>query len=225
MRGAPAGSNRRIARYGSVAHWFVTPGDPSLDRREFLGSIAGVSALVPALAFLPALEQQAFAEGVHARAQGLAALRSLSPEADATLSGIADILLPQTDTVGALQIGANRFIDLLLTESMLESDRNRFLEGLKAIDAQCVESHGAHFAAAARAQQEALIHALDARLTGRAPTRPESLALEKAPVTAQHGYALVKQLVGCADFTSEPVAKGLINAPIIPGRYDGCVGT
>jgi len=194
-----------------------------LDRREFLGSLAGVSALVPALALLPALEQEAFAQGVHARAQGLPALRSLSPEADATLSGIADILLPQTDTVGALQIGANRFIDLLLTESMLETDRNRFLEGLKAIDAQCVESHGAHFSAAPRGQQEALIRALDSHLTGREPTRAETAALAKQPVTAQHGYALVKQLVVFAYFTSEPVAKGLINAPIIPGRYDGCV--
>ena len=44
-------------------------------------------------------------------------------------------------------------------------------------------------------------------------------------MNAARGYALVKQLVVFAYFTSEPVAKGLINAPIIPGRYDGCVST
>jgi len=196
-----------------------------LDRREFLGSLAGVSALVPALALLPALEQQAFAQDVHARAQGLTGLRTLSPDAAATLNGIADILLPQTDTVGAMQVGVDRFIDLLLTESMLEPDRNRFLDGLKAIDAQCLESHGARFAAAPRGQQESLIGVLDSPLTGREPTRAETAALEKQPVTAQHGYALAKKLVVFAYFTSEPVAKGLINAPVIPGRYDGCVST
>jgi hypothetical protein len=43
------------------------------------------------------------------------------------------------------------------------------------------------------------------------------------PVTAEGGFALLKSLVLFAYFTSEPVAKGLINAPIIPGKYDGCV--
>jgi hypothetical protein len=196
-----------------------------MDRRQFLESIAGISALIPALALVPALEQQAIAAELHARARAVTGLRTLSPDLDATLSSIADILLPQTDTVGATQIGVSRFIDVLLTEAMLERDRDRFLEGLKAVEAQFAQTQTMAFAAAPREQQEALVSALDGQLPQRAPTRAEAAALAQGPMTAPHGYAVVKQLVLFAYFTSEPVALGIINAPIIPGRYDGCVNT
>ena len=191
-----------------------------MDRREFLESIAGLSALLPGLSL-----QQAFAEALHARAQAATALRTLSAAQDAALSCIAEMLLPRTETVGATDVGVNRFIDLLLTESMLERDRDRFLAGLAAIDARSRSVHGAPVASARRQDQEALMRSLDAALPARSPTRAEQAALDQQPVTAERGYELLKRLVIFAYFTSEPVAKDLINAPIIPGRYDGCVST
>ncbi len=191
-----------------------------MDRREFLESIAGISALLPGLSLLP-LQQVAAA--VHARARAATGLRTLSAAQDAAVSCIAEILLPQTDTAGATQVGVNRFIDLLLTESMLERDRDRFLEGLAAIEARSRSLHGAPIASARREDQEALIRSLDEALPARAPTRAEQAALDRQPVTAERGYEVLKRLVVFAYFTSEPVARGLVNAPIIPGRYDGCV--
>lgn len=190
-----------------------------MDRREFLESIAGLAALLPGLS-----SQQAFAEAVHARAQATA-LRTLGAAQDAAVSCIAEVLLPQTETVGATQVGVNRFIDLLLTESMLERDRDRFLTGLAAIDARSRSLYGAPIASARREDQEALIRSLDEALPARAPTRAEQAALDREPMTAERGYEVLKRLVIFAYFTSEPVAKGLIDAPIIPGRYDGCVST
>lgn len=189
-----------------------------MDRREFLESIAGLSALLPGLAL-----EQAFAQGVHARAAGSAVPRTLSAAQDAAVTAIAEILLPQTETVGATQVGVNRFIDLLLTESLLPADRDRFLAGLTAIDARSRTLCGAPVAGARHEEQLALIRALDEQLPPRPPTKAEQALLESQPVSAERGYALLKQLVVFAYFTSEPVAKGLINAPIIPGRYDGCV--
>jgi hypothetical protein len=195
-----------------------------MDRREFLESIAGISALLPGLALLP-LQEQAFAEGVHARARAAAGLRTLNPGQDAALTCIAELLLPQTDTVGASQVGVNRFIDLLLTESLLERDRGRFLEGLAAIDARSHALCGAAVAAARTEDQESLIRSLDEQLPVHPPTRAEQAMLDRQPVTAERGYEMVKRLVVFAYFTSEPVARDLINAPVIPGRYDGCVST
>jgi glucoside 3-dehydrogenase (cytochrome c) hitch-hiker subunit len=191
-----------------------------VDRREFLESIAGLSALLPGLSL-----EQAFAQGVHARAAGAVAPRTLSAAQDAAVTAVAEILLPQTETVGATQVGVNRFIDLLLTESMLPADRDRFLEGLTAIDARSRALCGAPVASARHEDQLALIRALDEQLPPRGPTKAEQALLDRQPVSAERGYALLKQLAVFAYFTSEPVAKGLINAPIIPGRYDGCVST
>ena len=193
-----------------------------MDRREFLESIAGLSALLPGLALLPG-EQQAFAEAVHARARASTALRTLNPAQDATVSCIAEILLPQTDTVGATQVGVNRFIDLLLTESLPVRDRERFLAGLAEIEARSRSLYGVPVAAAHQRDQESLIRSLDEQLPARSPTQAERAVLEQQPMTAERGYELLKRLVVFAYFTSEPVAKELINAPIIPGRYDGCV--
>ena len=190
-----------------------------MDRREFLESIAGLSTLLPGLALL----QPAFAAGLHARAQAAPGLRTLSAPQDAAVTSIADILLPRTETVGATQVGVNRFIDLLLSESFQERDRDRFLEGLAAIDARSRELCGAPLAAARHADQLALIRALDEQLPPRAPSRREQALLDAQPVSAERGYELLKRLVVFAYFTSEPVVKELINAPIIPGRYDGCV--
>jgi hypothetical protein len=194
-----------------------------MDRREFLEAIAGISALVPGLSLLPGSDQQAFAQGVHARAKAAANLRTLSPQQDATLTCIADILLPQTSTVGATAVGVNRFIDLLLSESMPEAYRDRFLEGLAAINTRSQFLYGAPFISVRREEQESLMRALDVHLARPHPTPAEAAALAKEPITAAGGFALLKQLVLLAYFTSEPVAKELIKAPIIPGRYDGCV--
>jgi hypothetical protein len=193
-----------------------------MDRREFLEAIGGIPALIPGLALLPGLG--AFAEAVHAQAQTPGQLRTLNPSQDATVTRIGEILLPETDTIGATGVGVNRFIDVLLTDSMPEAQRDRFLVGLAAIDARSQSLHGAPFTSIGSKQQESLLRELDARLPAHNPAPPaEAAALSGVPVTAEGGFALLKSLVLFAYFTSEPVAKGLINAPIIPGKYDGCV--
>jgi hypothetical protein len=192
-----------------------------MDRREFLEQLAGISALVPGLALLPDIS--AFAQDVHARAKAATGLRTLSAHQDATVRCVADLLLPETDTIGANSVGVNRFIDLLLTESMLEGQRDRFLAGLAAVDARSESLNGAPVVSASRAQQEALIRALDVHWPAPVRSPAEAAAVEHAPITAEGGFALLKRLVVLGYFTSEPVARGIINAPIIPGRYDGCV--
>jgi glucoside 3-dehydrogenase (cytochrome c) hitch-hiker subunit len=192
-----------------------------MQRREFLEAIAGVSALIPGLTPLAALGE--VAQAVHARAKSPGKLRTLTPLQDATVTRIGDILLPETDTIGASGVGVNRFIDLLLSESMPDAQRDRFLAGLAAINARSQSLHGGELPAIGRKQQESLVRELDARLPTHALTPAETAALAKAPITAEAGFAALKSLVLFAYFTSEPVAKGLINAPIIPGRYDGCI--
>jgi hypothetical protein len=194
-----------------------------MDRRGFLETIAGISALLPGLSLLAGAYPQALAQDVHARAQAAGALRTLTAGQDALVSRIADLLLPQTDTIGALAVGANRFIDLLLTESMLEAQRGRFLAGLAAIEARSASAYGTAFTAALPDQQVALLRTLDSHPPATNLARAEAAARAARPITAEDAFAVLKGLVVLAYFTSEAVAKGLINAPIIPGKYEGCI--
>ena len=83
-------------------------------------------------------------------------------------------LLPETDTVGATSVGVNRFIDLLLSESMLAAQRDRFLAGLAAIDARSQSLFGTAFITAHREQQESLMRALDVPWPEPSRTSPEA---------------------------------------------------
>ena len=189
-----------------------------MDRREFLELVTGLSGLVPGL-----IGESAWAEA-HERARARPRLRTLTAPQEATVTRLADILVPQTDTVGATGVAVTAFVDLLLTDSMLPAQRDRFLEGLAAINARSQERFGAPVPSARPADQKALVRALDEQLPRHNPSAAESRALAQAPMSAERGYALVKALVLLGYFTSEPVAKKLlIDAPIIPGRYDGCI--
>src|SRR5262249_51408100 len=130
----------------------------------------------------------------------------------------------QTDTVGAVAVGVTGFIDLLLSDSMLPAQRDRFLEGLAAINARSQGLYGAPLPSASHEQQVALLRTLDAQLPHRNPTPAEPRARARGPVGAERALPVPKGLVLLGSFTAEPVAKQLlISAPIIPGRYDGCI--
>jgi hypothetical protein len=189
-----------------------------MDRRQFLEVMAGLSALLPGVFSAEACAQ------AHARAKSDGKLRTLDAGQEATVTRIAELIVPQTDTVGATGVGVTGFIDLLLTEAMLPNKRDRFLEGLAAINARSQTLYGAPLPSATHEQQVALLHTLDAQLPHRDPTPAEARALAKEPVTAERGFAVLKGLVLLGYFTAEPVAKELqISSPIIPGRYDGCI--
>lgn len=189
-----------------------------MDRREFLELIAALSAALPGLSSTDAFAQ------AQTRAQAKGKLRTLDPLQEATVTRIADLLVPQTDTVGATGVGVTAFIDLLLSDSMLPVQRERFLEGLAAINERSQQRYGAPLPSAKGEEQLALLRTLDEKLPHRDPTPAEVRALAQSPVSAERGYAVLKALVLLGYFTSEPVAKELlISAPIIPGKYDGCI--
>src|SRR5947207_15988275 len=116
-----------------------------MQRREFLEAIAGTSGWVAALSLLPLPDRAAFAQGVHARAKASPGLRTLNREQGALVTSIAEALLPRTETVGATDVRATRFIDLLLTKSMVERHPDRFLAGLGATEVKSQSLHRAAF--------------------------------------------------------------------------------
>src|SRR5437868_13574286 len=56
--------------------------------------------------------------------------RTLDSHQNATLTAMAELIIPKTETSGATDVGATQFIDLILTEWYIEEERNRFLNGL-----------------------------------------------------------------------------------------------
>jgi hypothetical protein len=125
------------------------------------------------------------------------------------LTGVlADLIIPKTDTPGALAVGAHRTIDHLLKVCTLAPEQAAFRAGLARIDAVAKSQGGKPFARLPAARQTALLTAID---TGAAPFSKED----------QRFFRQLKGYVAFAYYTSEVGAtKELAYLPV-PGGFTG----
>jgi hypothetical protein len=188
-----------------------------MDRREFIAALGQCAAAVPALGLLSVPAQVALGREVHAQVGGAHQPRALNAHQYRTVSQLAELIFPETDTPGATAVKVPEFIDLLLAQSFMEKDKAHLLAGLDEIDAQSRSGYGADFVDLKEGDQVALLRVLDVQ-KGR---------LQDGDVggdgSARQTFAKLKALVTYGYFTSEVVMKELLKLPIIPGRYDGCI--
>lgn len=132
------------------------------------------------------------------------------------ISRMADIIIPRTDTPGALDAGVPAFIVLMMQQCYPPKDQQAFHTGLAAFDHQCKEKYGASFLNLSTERQGQAVKYLDGELLGQNSE-------------ARHGkeklnfYHHMKALTLLGFFTSEPGATQTLRYIQIPGRYDGCI--
>jgi hypothetical protein len=88
--------------------------------------------------------------------------RTLSAPQTELVAALAEHIIPTTDTPGARAAGVHRFVDAVLSDYYAAEERARFLAGLADIDARARKAHQKEFLQTTRAQQVALLTALDA---------------------------------------------------------------
>jgi hypothetical protein len=127
-----------------------------MERREvlrLLGSAAAISAFP--------LEAIAALKEASAQVALTTGLRTLSPSQNVTVTTIAELIIPATDTPGAKGAKVNEFIDLLLTEWYYPPETKEFLAGLASLDALAKARYSAAFADCTPVQQTELLTELD----------------------------------------------------------------
>src|SRR5690242_18842364 len=127
-----------------------------MQRREALRLLATAAAL-------PLIPADLFALLRTARAQAVTSStpRTLNPHQYQTVTRIADIILPETNTPGATSVHVNDFIDLILTEWYTREERSQFLNGLADTDARSQKLFGKTFLQASIDQQVEMVRLLD----------------------------------------------------------------
>src|SRR6266849_489675 len=98
--------------------------------------------LIATGAVLPALTPDLFAFFREAHPAPGYVLRTLNPHQNATVTLMADLIIPETDTPGAKAVRVNEFIDLILTEWASDEERKKFLDGLADVDRKSNELFG-----------------------------------------------------------------------------------
>ena len=198
-----------------------------MNRREALIRVAGLMGGTLSASALLALDKVyagtsgLASGGVHpaANAQPATAAPSvLSDSQRAIVSGVADIIIPRTDTPGALDVGVPAFIDLMLKDVYLPADRDRYLAGLSAFDSEANTQHGKSFVALEPTERLALVKKFHA-----AAIAEERRAHTQHARVPRPFILMTKELTLLAFFTSEVGATKVLQYVAIPGSWHGCL--
>lgn len=191
-----------------------------MDRREVL-KLLGLSS---ALSAMPAEWISAF-RAIHASLDTAPALKILNPHQDATVTAMAELILPQTDTPGAKAVRVNEFIDRIVADWYSDEDRARFLAGLAAVDARTQSLFQKDFVDGSAPQQSEILRALGeemAQATEALANAPRGYRGAE-PEPEDSFYFMFRQLTLTGYFTSEAGFTQQLHEEIIPGRFDGCI--
>lgn len=183
-----------------------------MHRRELL-RVMGTAAALPMLGALSIEELLALGSDLHSRQRphGAPSFEFLTPHEGATVTALAEAIIPETDTPGATGAGVPAFIDLLVGEWYDDDAGEAFREGLRDVDARSRQSHGTDFIEIDGQSQAAVLGEMEAeanRLRGS---------------DAQPFFRTLKWLTLFGYYTSEVGAVQALNYTMIPGRFDGCV--
>ena len=93
------------------------------------------------------------------------------------IEALAELIIPETDTPGAIAAGVPNFIDHIVSQWYTETERKIFLDGLLAINAQCQSTYGQEFINCTLGQQTQALSFFEVqapRGAGPPPTRRPS---------------------------------------------------
>ncbi len=142
----------------------------------------------------------------------------MRPPQMAIVSAVADIMIPRTDTPGAIDVGVPGFIDLMLKDVYKQKDRERYIAGVAEFDAAAQAEQGKKFVALESAQQVALVRKFHdaAVVEERRPHGPDA--------HLQRPFVLMtKELTLLGFFTSQVGATQVLQYVAVPGSYHGCL--
>lgn len=126
-----------------------------------------------------------------------------------SLTAIADIIIPKTDTSGALDANVPAFIDTMMAEVYAADAQQRFHEGFKEFESTA-KAGGKEFLEQDRATQTATVkQALETAVAGDQPQRPFIL--------------MARELTLLGFYTSQVGITENMDYQPVPTVYHGCV--
>jgi len=125
------------------------------------------------------------------------------------ISRIADLIIPETDTPGALGVGAPNFIDMMLADWASPNRQSDFVKGLHEIDLRAKNSGLESFLTCSAEQQELILREIDKEFFDK--NLNDSY------------FGMIKKIVLFAYYSSEVGATLELNFQRIPGDYLPCV--
>ena len=140
----------------------------------------------------------------------------------ATVNLLSEMIIPTTDTPGAITAGVPDFIATIVGDWYNETEREIFFNGLKSLDQHCLAAEDKVFHLAGDATRKSALDAEMAAAREYKATPSGSIhPMAKQDDSYTPFFTKLKELVVLGYYTSETGAKQeLIYLPM-PGYYDG----
>jgi hypothetical protein len=145
----------------------------------------------------------------------------LSKEEGAMVEGVADLIIPRTDTPGAREVGVPAFIDVILKDAYPTEDQARFVSGLKDFDAEAQRAHGKPFLELQPAQRASFLQQVHDAATAAEKEQADNdvpAAERKRPFVL-----MMKELTLLGFFTSQVGATQVLQYVAVPGGFQACI--
>ena len=138
------------------------------------------------------------------------------------VSALCDVIMPKTDTPGAVEAGVPQFIDDMLLSVYTDADKDRVVKGLAAFDEESKKQFGDGFADGKKEDQIALVKKHHEALAGKAGD--SSAGWWRAGGGGDKPFMIeMKELILLGFFTSQPGATEVLQYNQAPGPYKGCL--
>lgn len=193
----------------------------TLNRREILERMAVVTGGAVSLTILSACDGGVVApkntENLNLKALNKAQLD--------LIADIADMIIPDTETLGAKSVNVHFLVDELAANWMTSDERNGFLKDLTMLDERIKNEQGSSFSLLGNKERGLVLDQLGQEMlaAGEGTVGLGDITNSDDITGRKHIYRELRELIIFGYYTSEVGATEELNYDPIPGGYSGCI--
>lgn len=136
-----------------------------------------------------------------------------------TIAAMLDMILPRTDTPGALDVKSDIFIDKVIAKTYDGEAQENIRSEIAAFNAECVKDFGDPFIELSDSDKKKVLEGAESNSGAFNPGVWGTTVGEQKPVGF---YRSMKSMAIWAYFTSEEIGKNVLSYDPIPGNYEPC---
>lgn len=137
-----------------------------------------------------------------------------------TIASIVDMILPRTNTPGALDVKVDMFIDKVIAKTYAEEGQEHMRAEIRTFNERCTKDFGAVFTGLSAEERTAFLKS-EEKSSGKFNRGVWGKTVgDQEPIGF---YRSLKSTAIWAYMTSEEIGKNVLNYDPVPGNYEPCV--
>jgi len=137
-----------------------------------------------------------------------------------TIAAILDMILPRTDTPGALDVKSDIFIDKVIAKTYDEEAQAKMHSEIAAFNSECEKNYGNTFIELNASDREKVLQAAE-KNSGKFSPGVWGTAVGKQETIGF--YRSIKSMAIWAYFSSEEIGEKVLAYDPVPGTFEPCI--